>query len=223
MKIEDLYNLMRQSTWVGSAPFKDGLIVSDLTISHPDYPRTSCEIKDGVCYASAGCIKDGKPQEGNVNQCINLAKLPHNGQFIVDEIFEYRTDAYGRVCYAKADLGGRKILRTDPGDQNSARAQAKGKKETDQGGHIIARCLGGPNEAINIIPQDKNINVSLSNLESLISSLMYLGWSIFLEVKIEYSDINSFRPTKFKYTVKGSKEGHNGIHVELNIVNSNEL
>lgn len=214
---------MRQSTWVDSISFKDGLIVSNLTISHPHYPRTSCEIKDGVCYASAGCIKDGKPQEGNVNQCINLVKLPPNGQFIIDGIFEYRTDAYGRVCYANANLSDRRIERMDPGKQNNERAQAKGLKVTDQGGHIIAKCLGGPNEAINIIPQDETINISLSNLESFISSLIDLGWSISLEVKIDYSNSSSFRPTKFKYTVKGSKEGHNDIHVELNIVNSNEL
>ena len=222
MTVEDIYNLIAVSPFIDSAIFTDELKVSKTTISHSQYHRTCCEIKDGVCYATAGCVHDGKSQEGNVNQCINLAKLPPNGQFIIDDIFEYRADAYGRVYYAKTSLGSHRIERTDPGKQNNERALAKGKKETDQGGHIIARCLGGPNEAINIIPQDKNINVSLSNLESLISSLIDLGWSISLEVKIDYSNSISFRPTKFKYTVKGSKEGHNDIHVELNIVNSNE-
>ena len=223
MKIEDISNLIKESEWLYSASFTEALKVSKTTISHPDYPRTFCEIKDGVCYATAGCIQDGEPQEGNVNQCINLVKLPPNGKFIIDGIFEYMADVYGRVYYANANLSGRRIERTDPGKQNNERAQAKGLKVTDQGGHIIAKCLGGPNEAINIIPQDEKINISLSKLESFISSLIDLGWSISLEVKIDYSNSSSFRPTKFKYTVKGSKKGHNDIHVELNIVNSNEL
>lgn len=222
MTVEDIYNLIAVSPFIDSAIFTDELKVSKTTISHSQYHRTCCEIKDGVCYATAGCVHDGKSQEGNVNQCINLAKLPSNGQFIIDDIFEYRADAYGRVYYAKASLGSHRIERMEPGEQNNKRAQEKDLKKIDQGGHIIAKCLGGPNEAINIVPQNKKINASISKLESFISSLMNLGWSISLEVKIEYDNMNSFRPAKFHYVAKGSMERDNDINIELNIDNDNE-
>lgn len=219
MNISDIYELMQNSNFVDSK-FKRHLKIQGSTISHTQYPRTNCEIKNNKLYATAGCLKDGKPDEGNVNQCINLQKLPHSGVFIIDSKFKYRSDRYGRVWYVMADLNSKFITRTNVGTENTKRIkEEKDATEDDDGGHLIAHCLGGPNEAINIVPQNSNVNQIVKNLESLISKLIQTDWNIKYEVWIQYKSSQSLRPCHFRYSIKGTKRNTNRIQMTFLIDN----
>ncbi|GAA4222144.1 hypothetical protein GCM10022253_29940 [Sphingomonas endophytica] len=79
-----------------------------------------------------------------------------NTIYKVDGAFTYTTDELGRVRQVEATLS----RETSEGDRNNHQQCKAGKcgLDKDEGGHLIATVLGGPGEAINLVPMDANLN-----------------------------------------------------------------
>ena len=89
-----------------------------------------------------------------------------NKEYVIDDYMIYKTDKYGRVKKAYAKIsddiivwrGSRLSLH-----QNRIVQSQDGILGSDEGGHIIQMALGGCNELMNQIPQNKYINKGHNN------------------------------------------------------------
>lgn len=217
MTCVDIINAIKDSDFT-DCKFKEGLIIDANTICHKEFKKTYCRIKNGVCYANAGCVENNTG-DGSVNECLNIVKLPPNSKFIVDDgTFEYFSDEIGRVKFVQSHI--KKIIsRTNPGRDNSKRAKYKNRINGDDGGHIIASCLGGPNEAINIVPINKNKNNLIREFETGLKSFIDNNCNLEYSVFIEYPDDNSLRPSRLTYNANAINAVGNFINLCMSIDN----
>lgn len=119
----------------------------------------------------------------------------------------YKTDDKGRITECDAHLN--KI--TQEGERNQKDQLDVGgeeRQEDDDGGHIIARILGGAGGIENIVPMRKTINRGdYKKMENEIKEAIEDGKPVDVKVNVEYSDDNSKRPSKIevKYTIDDKK------------------
>lgn len=59
--------------------------------------------------------------------------------------------------------------------------------------------MGGPNEAINIVPLDRDLNRKISHFESGIKENCVGDFSLNYHVHLRYPDEFSFRPCRLSY------------------------
>ncbi len=117
----------------------------------------------------------------------------------------YRTDENGNKVSCDAEP---KI--SEEGKRNITEQRESGgedRKEGDQGGHIIARILGGAEGEENLVPMRGTINQGdYKKMELEIKRALEEGKQVSIHIDLEY-DGTSSRPTKIMatYTIDGKK------------------
>ncbi len=132
-----------------------------------------------------------------------------NGMLLPDTEYtvngnKYRTDENGNIvsCDSKPKL-------CEDGKRNTVeqgKAGGEDRREGDQGGHIIARILGGAEGEENLVPMRETINKGdYKKMELEIKKALEEGKEVDIHIDLEYND--SSRPTKIKavYTIDGKK------------------
>lgn len=117
----------------------------------------------------------------------------------------YRTDENGNKvsCDAEPEI-------SEEGKRNITEQRESGgedRKEGDQGGHIIARILGGAEGEENLVPMRGTINQGdYKKMELEIKRALEEGKQVSIHIDLEY-DGTSSRPTKIMatYTIDGKK------------------
>lgn len=69
--------------------------------------------------------------------------------------YKYKTDSHGRIRQCEG------MLQLEEGKRNNSQQLHAGKddrKESDEGGHLIAKRFGGSERIDNIVPMDKKLN-----------------------------------------------------------------
>lgn len=118
---------------------------------------------------------------------------------------EYHTDASGRVAFVRTDIREHDL---DQGIRNCYQQRVTGNcgLGSDEGGHLIATKLGGPGEAINLVPQDKNLNRGdWQKMERKWAAAAANGKEVSVAIKVEYDPAVPDRPSGFKvfYAIDG--------------------
>lgn len=130
--------------------------------------------------------------------------LPNSGYTVNGNT--YRTDENGNKisCDAEPEI-------SEERKRNIAEQRESGgedRKEDDQGGHIIARILGGTEGEENLVPMRGTINQGdYKKMELEIKRALEEGKQVRIHIDIKY-DGKSSRPTKIiaTYTIDGKKE-----------------
>lgn len=133
-----------------------------------------------------------------------------NGELLPDTEYTvngntYHTDEYGHKISCDAEP---KIC--ENGKRNIAEQKESGgedRKEGDQGGHIIARILGGTEGEENLVPMRRTINQGdYKKMELEIKKALEEGKHVSIHIDIDY-DEDSSRPTKIAatYMIDGKK------------------
>ena len=163
--------------------------------------------------AASGCRSE---EDGNLNQFLNSKVLLSEHIYYIDPNVEkqntgacYQTDSLGRVIRMQVSLPFNDgMVRPSAGDNTKKVCSSKDGTSEDDGGHILARMLNGPNEAINILPMSKNVNLNIfGGLERIIKGKLEQyklnnDYKLFLDVIISYEEATtSFRPCSFRYIV----------------------
>jgi hypothetical protein len=117
----------------------------------------------------------------------------------------YKTDIYGNIVscdsvpeYTEEGVRNIKEQRESGGDE---------RHEDDDGGHIIARILGGAEGEENLVPMRRTINRGdYKRMENEISKALQEGKEAVVHVDLEYED-GSGRPSKIRaeYTIDDRK------------------
>ena len=182
---------------------KKGPRGGDLII-HKSNPRISMEIKGNTIFAKSG----SHALTNGINDMLNYA-LP-NKTYIVDDCFQYKTNKYGNVIEAIADRNKAKSLpaRNTPHSPTQKMVSEKGV-EGDQSGHLFARSTNGPNEAINQVPMEQNLNEhgKWRELERIEEKALNEGKKVISKRRLIYDNPKSGRPSKiiFEYEIDGVK------------------
>lgn len=191
-KFENLYGPTMSPKNLVLQELEDG----SLKISYKGSPSasfTSVEIKGNTIYAKAGSL----PGEVSAqNQFLNNI-LP-NMEYVVDDVFIYKTDRLGRVVETSADrskLYAKNIRRE--GRASDIQKQIRKDHPGHDGGHIFDMGSGGPNEIINQVPMESqfNRNGEWKMLENLEKKAAAEGKDVKIRRVLKYSD-NSTRPTE---------------------------
>ena len=123
---------------------------------------------------------------------------------IVKGNFTAITDAYGRPVINKVtDL---QINQSPHG--NIPGIVKNGYRVNDQKGHLIAHLFGGPDGPENIVPQTDKVNLgNMKKIENIVRDLKDSGHKVDYEVRTNYADSKSTRPSSFepKITVDGEE------------------
>jgi hypothetical protein len=117
--------------------------------------------------------------------------------------YEFQTDWSGRPSRIKAgnlllEKGRRK------GEQQTI-AGGSNRLPTDQGGHMLAARFAGPENLVNLLAQDANLNVTMwRRMENLWATALSEGKTVQVEITPIY-DGTSWRPTEFyvEYAIDG--------------------
>ena len=115
----------------------------------------------------------------------------------------YKTDAHGRIISCDANP---KYTEEGPRDNKKQReAGGEERREKDDGGHIVARILGGAEGSENLVPMRSTINKGdYKKMENEIAKALQEGKEVAVNIELEY-DGDSQRPSKIKvtYTIDG--------------------
>lgn len=109
--------------------------------------------RDVFCYAG------NARKDGHLNEFINNTDgyIPNSVYHL--ENVSYLTDNIGRVCCTyERHITERLTDRNENHSELKSIALQKGGSNSDVGGHIVAHCIDGPTEAINILPVEKSFN-----------------------------------------------------------------
>ena len=111
----------------------------------------------------------------------------------------YTTDDKGRIVHCEAKP--QHSPETPRSNKEQKESGGDDRRESDQGGHVIGRDLGGDSGNGNLIPMDANINQSdYKRMENEIKKHLDNGSEVSVTVDIHYSD-DSRRPDKITVTV----------------------
>lgn len=115
-----------------------------------------------------------------------------------DNDYRYFTDGQGRVDHVEGQL---ELDREWP--RNSYQQRVAGGEDRlagDQGGHFFARQFGGPGEAINLSPQDGDLNQGVWNqMEERWADALERGQEVNVAIDPVYSG-DSLRPSRYDVT-----------------------
>ena len=191
--------------------FTDDFKKNDIEVDNDGNVSQDGEIEDidlaGTYAPNSKIYKDGNTYDTDDNGRIykvNGIELLPNSEYEIDGN-KYKTDENGRivsvVAYPKSTPEGER--------DTKAQEQAGGedRRENDQGGHILARILGGYKGIENMLAMWEKVNTGpYKKMENEIVNAIKAGKDVKMEVKIEY-DGNSERPSKIivKYTIDGKE------------------
>ena len=130
-------------------------------LSHREWPNSIVEIDGNIVRAVAGA-KNPKVYDG-VNYALNefLSHRLPNKTYIVDDYMTIVTDELGRVKETTAVFEKSKIIQRNRGnlpEQTRIVESQGGVIGKDDGGHLIQMGMGGPNELINQVPMNGQMN-----------------------------------------------------------------
>lgn len=118
---------------------------------------------------------------------------------------KYRTDEHGNIISCESEP-----FYTEDGTRNPKEQKESGgeeRQEDDEGGHIIAKILGGADGEENLVPMRRTINRGdYKKMENEIATALQEGKKVTVHIDIEY-DGDSGRPSKIRavYTIDGKK------------------
>ena len=142
--------------------------------------------------------------KGNIYKIDNIELLP-NSEYTLDGM-TYKTDEKGRIISCEGEL---KL--TPEGERDSEAQRLAGgtdRKEGDQGGHIIARVLGGAKGIENLLAMRGVVNQRLyyHKMEKPIIEALKEGNKVSIHVDVLYEG-DSKRPSiiKVTYSIDGQK------------------
>ncbi len=141
-------------------------------------------------------------ETGNWNKKLNKRPLDADTVYKVktkaDGQIEYHTDANGRVETVRTTIRDKDL---DAGVRSCYQQSKVGNcgLDDDEGGHLIATKLGGPGEAINLVPQNMNLNRGkYREMEKEWAKAAAEGKEVDVAIKMKYDDpLNPGRPTSF--------------------------
>lgn len=122
-----------------------------------------------------------------------------NGELLSDKEYtvssnKYRTDEYGNKISCDSEP-----IYTEDGTRNIKEQKEIGgdeRREDDDGGHIIAKILGGTEGQENLVPMRRTINRGdYKKMENEISKVLQEGKHVILHIDLEYNK-DSRRPSK---------------------------
>lgn len=194
----------------------DGLFADDYENSDVDANNDGNVQEDGESeeldlagtYAPNSTISKGgntydTDDNGKIYKVNGIELLP-NSEYEIDGN-KYKTDEKGRivsvVAYPKSTPEGERDTKAQE------RAGGEDRRENDQGGHILARILGGYKGIENMVAMWEKVNTGpYKKMENEIVNAVKAGKDVKMEVNIEY-DENSERPSKItvKYTIDGKE------------------
>ena len=157
--VENIINNPRTPTdWEAFAADVSG---DKITAYHLYWENCRIEKKGNVICAKAGARNpDYYP---GVNYGLNeflSYRLP-NCTYLIDDYMEIRTDQLGRVVQTTAKFDGNKIVyrtRKNLPEQRRVVESQGGDTSRDDGGHLIQMGMGGPNELLNQVPMNSELN-----------------------------------------------------------------
>lgn len=156
-------NLYEQFQKYISKDFAESVVVNSteegLEYVSKNFPTSAIRRNGNTIVGKAGSLIDNGP----VNEFFN--HLLPNKTYKVDDIFLYKTDNLGRVvdCYADrtkafSDLAGKRNPQRNKNVQKMVIDKLDGKSGVDDAGHLFSNTTGGPNELINQVPMNSDIN-----------------------------------------------------------------
>ena len=135
---------------------------------------------------------------------INGMDLLPNSEYEIDGN-KYKTDEKGRIVSVEA------CPKSTPEGERDTKAQEQAggedRRENDQGGHILARILGGYKGIENMVAMWEKVNTGpYKKMENEIVNAVKAGKDVKMKVNIEYEG-DSERPSKItvKYTIDGKE------------------
>ncbi len=117
----------------------------------------------------------------------------------------YTTDGKGRIISCDASPESSPEGSRDLKEQREAGGEDR--QEDDDGGHILARVLGGSEGIENLIPMRRTLNRGdYKKMENEINKALGEGKEVTMHVEVEYDD-DSGRPSRIRveYTIDGKK------------------
>lgn len=168
-----------------------------LIVRNKVYSRTMMNVKKhsifskkNIIIANGGSLSCDTKRE--MNQILNWTMK--NVKYIIDDVFEYKTDKYGRVTYFSGNitkaLNNKRLSRGGrPDTQTKSVELMDGNKNTDDGGHIFAHAIHGISEMINYIPMLKTLNQQggkWANMENKLRNAAEYGELVYFSGHITY-------------------------------------
>lgn len=189
-----------------STDFADGIVVESaengFRLYSKEFPNSAIKICGNTIFCDAGSLKGS----GAVNEFLNYL-LP-NKTYVVDECFTYTTDKYGRVvsCSANRSKSFGKIHRNTQRNtdvQKKVVSMLDGHNGMDQSGHLFANTTGGPNELINQVPMNKDLNMhgEYRRLEKIEESALKQNKEVYSQRKLLYKGTEK-RPYAIEFITK---------------------
>lgn len=178
-------------------------------LKHKLFKVTQAELQGDVIRAKSGStIKNGE-----LNQFLN-SLIPQK-TYIVDDVFEYKTDYLGRVVSVKGEHSRAYALLMEKGKRDS-KVQKKVVKKmggtlgngNDDAGHLIANATRGGNEMINQVPMpsESNRHGAWRDMEREVEKALKDGKQVYSERKLFYQG-DELRPYRIETkTVIDGKE-----------------
>lgn len=159
-----------------------------IILRNSKYTKSEILIDGNKIYAKAG---NNSELNGELNLFLaNRDKMMPNMVYHVDDgAFIYKTDKFGRVTETEIDLvKGSKVQRSSKRGSQKENCKAKGGKKGDDGGHLIASEINGPEESINIVPMPKSFNRGgeWRKLEEQLKKLQESGKNVKVKQYIRY-------------------------------------
>ncbi len=131
----------------------DGTLV--VKSSEEQYKNSHILVKGNYAYCEAGA----RYTDSHMNEFINGTRMMPNMTYNVDGCLTYITDAVGRTSRIEEHYeNGVLMHRSDERGELKSVSNSKDGLPDDVGGHLIANNVGGPTEAINIVPMNKDFN-----------------------------------------------------------------
>lgn len=164
-------------------------------------------IKGTTIYCWAGNANG----DGHNNEFLNNPDGFIPNAFYKIENAVYQTDTLGRVIGTyEHHVTHRETNRKESRPNYTNILNAMGKRDNDVAGHIVAHCIDGASEAINIVPMDKSFNNSQEwkAMESLLKFAYDNNIESYVHRHIEYNNdtrIPSSITVYFEISVKDLK------------------
>lgn len=158
-------------------------------------------IFDGDCVI---CNAGGFATDGHLNEFINECIAMPSIRYYIDGAFVFMTDSLGRTKSTIENLNSapkRKRGGHDSKEFVKIKIRKDGKA-TDDGGHIVAHNVQGPNEAINIVPMDSSFNKTgdWRSMENMIQDASYYKNEVQVKKELFYPG-ESKRPNKITVNI----------------------
>jgi hypothetical protein len=153
-----------------------------------------CEFEfiNGVRYIKVTIDSfDGKNKALNNPQALTIYNI--NGRHV------YKTDKHGRVESVTSTVSDQDLDTTARNYYQQCKIGKCGV-DGDEGGHLIATKLGGPGEAVNLVPQNFNLNRGeWKKMENEWGKAAVDGKKVEIDVQLKYTG-DSKRPDSFEVT-----------------------